>query len=735
VVQTVASPAESPTFGIQMSAILKSGGNDFHGGTFFAQASPRLQSDNIDQALKQQGVTAGNPIQKRWDLSGELGGRLVRNKLWFYYSARARRENAVVAGAFKPDGSPQANLALWTYSTVKLSYQMSPSSKLLFFHQHFHRTAEEEITRFTHYDSRQNKIYRVDTAKVEWQFARGNKFVTLQYGGWNWDLCRTPCPGNSAPAFSDQIGTQDQLSSLITGLNNAAATQQNEGRPSQTRGSLSWYKPNLFLGNHDFKSGVEYFHNNNANRRVFDRGVAQNYRLIFRNGVPFQLSAKNNPVDPISPFHYLGSYVQDSWTMARRLTLNLGLRYAYDNGFVPEQCRSAAPAPLDIVFPAQCFPQVQFKKGNTVVPRLFMAYDVFGDGRTAIKGGWARFAHMRNADEVSLANENVPLTATFQWHDNNGNRRFDPGEVNLNPNGSDFVSTSVDAPGAGTLAYGVPNPNERKPINDEFSLSVEHEVFRNFAVRATGIYSRARDEFRVLNNLRPYEVYNIPITNRDPGPDGALGTADDPGTIITYWDYPAALVGRAFQQPMFFNHPSADQSYKSYEFAASKRLADRWQFMASYSSTKLNLNQPPLSDFNPNTEIFAADHTREWLGRISGAYTFPANVQVSANFEHRSGTPFARQVSVRGGQQIPSLTVNVEPIGTRRLPNLNLLHLRVEKSFALAQRHRLSLRFNIYNATNVNTVLTATTLSGPNFLQPTSIAPPRLAELGAAYNF
>jgi hypothetical protein len=186
---------------------------------------------------------------------------------------------------------------------------------------------------------------------------------------------------------------------------------------------------------------------------------------------------------------------------------------------------------------------------------------------------------------------------------------------------------------------------------------------------------------------------------------------------------------------MFFNHPSADQSYKSYEFAASKRLADRWQFMASYSSTKLNLNQPLLSDFNPNTEIFAADRTREWLGRISGAYTFPADVQVSANFEHRSGTPFARQVSVRGGQQIPSLTVNVEPIGTRRLPNLNLLHLRVEKSFALAQRHRLSLRFNIYNATNVNTVLAATTLSGPNFLQPTSIAPPRLAELGAAYNF
>ena len=81
-------------------------------------------------------------------------------------------------------------------------------------------------------------------------------------------------------------------------------------------------------------------------------------------------------------------------------------------------------------------------------------------------------------------------------------------------------------------------------MSNEFSISLERQLMANLAVRVTGIYS-TQQTFRVQNNLRPYEVYNIPITNRDPGPDGRLGTADDPGTLITYWDYPAAYAGRS----------------------------------------------------------------------------------------------------------------------------------------------------------------------------------------------
>jgi hypothetical protein len=367
---------------------------------------------------------------------------------------------------------------------------------------------------------------------------------------------------------------------------------------------------------------------------------------------------------------------------------------------------------------------------------------VTGDGKTVVKGGWGRFAHMRYGDEVNMASSNVFLDSTFTWRDLNGNRAFDLGEVNFDRNGPDFISTTVL--GSDAIAFAIPNPNERQPMSDEFTASVERQIITNMAVRVTGIYSRSFDNYKVRNNLRPHEVYTIPITNPDPGPDGVLGDVDDPGTTITYWDYPAAYRGAAFQQPMLINDQSADETYKSFEIAVSKRTSNRWQLMTSYSATKLGIPYIPttaggftvnLPTQDPNAEIFAANNTWEWLGRVSGAYLFPAGIQVSGNFEHRSGTPWARTVSVRGGQQIPSLTVRVEPIGERRLPNLNVLNVRAEKSFGLGSGHRLALRLNVYNTLNVNTVRSVNALSGSAFGRPTLITPPRIAEVGLTYTF
>ena len=83
----------------------------------------------------------------------------------------------------------------------------------------------------------------------------------------------------------------------------------------------------------------------------------------------------------------------------------------------------------------------------------------------------------------------------------------------------------------------------------------------------------------------------------------------------------------------------------------------------------------------------------------------------------------------------PLSGVRVEPIGTRRLPTINLLHMRAEKTFRLTQGHSVSLRFNVYNVTNISTVQSLTQLSGPNFERPVTIMPPRIAELGVQYDF
>ena len=110
-------------------------------------------------------------------------------------------------------------------------------------------------------------------------------------------------------------------------------------------------------------------------------------------------------------------------------------------------------------------------------------------------------------------------------------------------------------------------------------------------------------------------------------------------------------------------------------------------------------------------------------------------LQTSANFEHRSGTPWARTALFRGGATIPSITLNVEPIGSRRLSNINLMDIRVEKRLNLMRGHQLQLQVNVFNATNINDVTSITQQSGPSFGLATAIVLPRIVASARANIF
>jgi outer membrane receptor protein involved in Fe transport len=138
---------------------------------------------------------------------------------------------------------------------------------------------------------------------------------------------------------------------------------------------------------------------------------------------------------------------------------------------------------------------------------------------------------------------------------------------------------------------------------------------------------------------------------------------------------------------------------------------------------------------NPNTEINNSDDTWEWDAKVAGSYQLPLDIRFGANYQHRSGRAYARTALFSGGRTIPSIVLNVEPYGTRRMPNINLVDLRGEKTFRLGRSHRLSARFNIYNVLNASTVTALNTRSGSTFLRPSAILQPRTAELSATYDF
>jgi len=744
-VRTIGNSAEVPNRGVNLSAVVKSGSNNFHSSTWWNVTSPRLQSNNIDDELKAAGITGGDRLHSRYSFSGDLGGRIIRDTLWFYASGRRMIDDHEPLNTFKSDGSPAVAAELSWFHTEKISYQLSASNRFVGFFQRNHKYDMSSLDQFRAWEYRGGLTTLSHTGKIEWQGVYGNSLViSAQYGHWQFTGNRWNFSPRDVPPSTD----------LVTLINKGPQTdlgQRVYDKRHHPRASLTWFRPDLFKGNHEFRFGADYTDNIYARQYPilavddFHRGAPTssiyNYRIVFNNDVPFQLEAYNDPTLPHAVSHYLGFYAQDSWTMGRRLTLNVGVRYAHDNGFVPGSCRDAANPPGNIIFPATCFDTVQFNIWNTAAGRVHAAYDLSGDGKTMIKGGWGRFDHRRQlVPELDSADPNVRSTATYRWRDLNGNRNYDPGEVNLDPNGPDFVSQSG---GSNT----VPSPTEKEPKSDELSLTIERELMANFGVRVSGIYSRYRDTYRLLNLLRPPEAYNVALTRADPGPDGRAGTADDPGTFITYYEYPVSLAGAKFERFTRVNDPKADQTFSSFEVAAFKRFASKWQLLASYAATKRNvpiMSGPTGSEFNsnvesgpltPNAEINTSDREWEWLGKVSGAYMFPARVMASANLEHRGGYPWARQVRYTGGRTITSITLNVEPVGTRRLPDTNQLDLRAEKTFSLARGQKVDLRVNVFNALNSNGVLSVVRLSGATFKLPTSILSPRIVEFSVSYSF
>jgi hypothetical protein len=96
--------------------------------------------------------------------------------------------------------------------------------------------------------------------------------------------------------------------------------------------------------------------------------------------------------------------------------------------------------------------------------------------------------------------------------------------------------------------------------------------------------------------------------------------------------------------------------------------------------------------------------------------------------EHGSGRPLVFSHGL-GGNLDRSLEL------TRQLPNIHLVHMRLEKSLKVAKTQKVSLRLNVYNLTNINAEQSITQLSGVNFGRPAGVVPHRILELGVNYTF
>src|SRR5262249_23194902 len=156
-------------------------------------------------------------------------------------------------------------------------------------------------------------------------------------------------------------------------------------------------------------------------------------------------------------------------------------------------------------------------KGNYVVPRTAVAWDVTGDGKTVVKGSFGLFA--LDPTPANL-NQNGFVVTVYRWHDNNRNGSYQAGEADLSYTGPDFGSQMAPA----NALY---NPDLKVPTANEIAASFERELTASTSIRALYLFHEYFNQNDAINALRPYSAFNVPIQMRDPGPDGVVGNADD----------------------------------------------------------------------------------------------------------------------------------------------------------------------------------------------------------------
>jgi hypothetical protein len=722
-VKAMGSDAEMATPGTQFNGILKSGGDAFHGSGYFAWETPSLQSDNVTDELRARGVKDGNPLEAYHDANFDLGGPVLKQRLWFYGSYRHQYIRQGVLGYVSspgPDGTlgtsddvPGDYEVTLTNLTGKLTGQLGAKHRFSGFVQAQEKDyPERNADAFRTKESTWHQVFKPLAAKLDWSWtAAAHTYVNAFVGLWKYET--------DALNWTEDAPAYDTVTLRYWGRFNT--TPYVGGRKRwQYNASVSHFVPQLWGGSHDVKLGVEITDED----RTYDapaKSGGRDYQLRFQSGKAFQVVLYNYPYSTLNKMTTQSAFLRDQWRFGDSLTINAGVRFERYHVYVPPQSK-----PAGRFYPAGDFPEKEVVEWNNWAPRIGVAWPLGAENRTVLKAtyGWYNFATQANyADPY---NGNAAATTTYRWNDLNGSGDYDDGEL----------GTFVSATGASASAV---NPDLKQPRTHEVTASIEHQLAPRFSTRASYVYRREVNRYQNLNVLRPYEAYTVAIPGVDPGPDGVAGTADDGGPL-TYYDYSADYAGSAFVRNVDANTPGYENSYHNIEVAAHKRMSNRWQLVTSFLATYVDewrsdtaLTTPDGIPETPNQDYFPKAQYWEWAFKLSGSYDLPWGLQAAGTFTSQSGSVWGRDARFTP-PRLASVIIRMEDPAANRLPTQNLLNLRLEKRQKIGPG-TAAFQLDVFNVTNTNVETGITTRSGASFGQITGIIPPRIARLGVSYTF
>jgi hypothetical protein len=725
-VSTGAHDITVPTSGVFLNMVTKSGGDSWRGNSTFTWLGDATQAQNIDDEMLRYGFRPEtNSVDFVSDVNVGVGGPIIARKLRLYSSFRDWRVHVNVPAAFSTLVLDRTDITSYLFNTT---YQINDENRLTgFYSKQWYKKPNRFLagSNTLVQESTSNEDDVFDIYQVLWNSVLTSRlFVDARFG-----LNKI-----FFPTYLN--GTDQTLNDSATGIrtrNFTTGTERWRDR-YQIQATAQYYLDEALGGRHEFKFGLDNTHAPVENRvsRWDDvdltyssaTNLSQNVTLY---GTPFYSKTAVNVT---------ALYAQDAYAV-KNLTLVGGLRFEALEGYLPEQ-----GSPPSRFFPAlpRSFPeQRNLVNWHTVGPRLSAAYDLMGNGRTALKAAAGRYYYViaSGGGVLDGANPNGNYQEVYGWNDANGDRRFQSGEQTGNA-----VITRVDT---STISF---DPDYVRPYTDEYTGGVDHELIP--AVRLSAVYThrRERNPQATSNPANPYDTF---LTTRpDNGRDGVAGTADD-GTFQFY-----NRTSTAVNQTFFTNDRNFLQTYNGLEITATKRMSNNWQVLAGYTFGQTRQEGLSVST-NPNNFINAEGPVTGQIGdrphqfKLTGTYITPwYDIGLAGNVNMQSGIAVTRQVNTAqtvGG----NTTVNVEPLGSERLDARTAMDLRVFKTARFGRRD-LSVAVDFNNMFNVNTAWDARTLSGtinlrqngdpngaintvPQFLSPAQVYPPRNVRFNVSFNF
>ncbi|MBA3948563.1 MAG: carboxypeptidase regulatory-like domain-containing protein [Acidobacteria bacterium] len=461
---------------------------------------------------------------------------------------------------------------------------------------------------------------------------------------------------------------------------------------------------------------------------------------------------------------YFG-YIQDSFSRGK-WRVNGGLRYDWQQSKYLGGCVAANIVRPDLL-PAQCEEATQSginpNTGETETiqpfanwaPRLSVTYDLFGNGKTALKAAGSYYFDTRQTLANALGglftvtrlqwtnNSSGTCPSARCWTDANGDGVIQANELL----GTPVTSSSRFDPATGILrpAGNLVDKDTKLFRTREAIVGISHELIPNLAAGVDYIYrkyDRGLQDFTI--GYQP-GAPGYPLTNIYTGPLTHTDTAS--GISAPYYVVTNGLARPSGLGTITVTDPDSED-YHGVDFTVNKRYSDKWQLSAALT-VQTNPNHILKGSINPTGDEFleGASTIAKYVFKMNGSYQFPWGVMASANFNMNHGA--VRQTAVvidgpgdvYGGTtgQISYDTLQFQARDEFRYDPAPLLDLGVHKTFALgsSEKYRFKLMLDMFNILNTNTIIdySSDNFSQASFSAPSAIVPPRVFRIGGTINF